>query len=336
MITERNLRVMVSGVGGHAGAGAVIALRRSGLCLEIHGMNFEPSSAGAYLCDFLHLSPLVSETGYVEFLSDLFLELEIDVFIPTIDSEIPVIAQNKEYLRARAGVEVLVGNVDIVNACSDKYLTQMLLQRAGFRALLTYRYDLLANNSFPRELEDSRNLRWILKPRSGRGSEGLCIVDSWRDLPNVDNPRAYVVQEFIPEEFREFTAGLYVSDRGESCVAAFWRTLVRGSTSSAQTIDGTVGRQLHESLGRLSEILGPGYWNVQGKWLAGEAVVFEINPRFSGTLEIVTNYFNAPAMWISDRFGIPFEGERRDSAEVSEFYVRGYFFSRGFSLDPSR
>lgn len=295
------IKVLVSGVGGDAGIGVILALKASGLPLEIHTSNSRTDAAGLWLGEAAHKSPEVSSNTFLPWLLETIAASKINVYIPTVDSEMSLIAENVKLIESATGCKILVGEERVVRCCSDKRLTGELLRVAGLPVLNTFSLTDLPPFDEIRRMNRFES-GWVLKPAKGKGSENVRFLDNLSELNLFGTSGELIIQEAAPKDSREFTATIFNNWRGNSFQVAFWRKLNdQGSTYFAETVQGDESEIISEELLRLSKVLGIGNWNIQGKLWRDKVLVFEINPRFSGTTEIVAlNFFNAPAMWLSD------------------------------------
>jgi carbamoyl-phosphate synthase large subunit len=314
-------RVLVSGAGGDAGIGVIRALVRSGLPLHVHASNYDLNGAGLWMAEFGHISENVESDTYLESLVKLLETERVDAYIPTVDSELAKIAANYSWLVQKTSAKILIGQPEKVLLCSDKLLTQNLISESGLLPLSTFTAKTLIQSASGGGIVGSRH-GWIRKPRRGRGSREISYLKSLDNFREGQEEENFVYQELAPVESREFTAGVYVGTKGAALVAAFWRELRSGSTSSAEPISGKEWEFLYDDARRLGEHLGLGYWNIQGKADEQRSYIFEINPRFSGTTELVSRFFNAPAIWVSEGLGLNFSPVYKDSRSSGDRYVR--------------
>jgi carbamoyl-phosphate synthase large subunit len=125
---------------------------------------------------------------------------------------------------------------------------------------------------------------FIVKPRFGSGSVGLDLIKNSQMLRKhfASHEEEMVAQEFIDAPDNEFTCGLSFNRDGKLLQTIILkRSLKKGFTQFA-AVEQQEGVELR--IREIASVLeGRGSYNIQGKLVDGDFVVFEINPRFSGT-----------------------------------------------------
>jgi carbamoyl-phosphate synthase large subunit len=238
---------------------------------------------------------LSAADDYVPFLIRLIKRLGIQLFIPTVDSEITKIAREKARIEGESGALVFVDDVDKVAVCDDKFNTAEFLRTHGF----AYPASAAADTDAVHDLATRLGFPLIVKKRSGKGSQDVFRIDDAAALERRLGDPAFVVQEWLDPRQGEYTSGLYLGDDGEiKGVCTFRRSLKGGSTYIAERI---VDPQLEQPLERIARTLGMKYLNIQSMRRGDELVPFEFNGRLSGTTAMVSKVFNAPEMFIRER-----------------------------------
>ena len=122
----------------------------------------------------------------------------------------------------------------------------------------------------------------IAKPRVGSRSVGVLKIEKQSDLEQIDGKGNYIIQEYLPDDLGEFTAGTMTYD--QQCISQiiFRRDLKEGNTYRAYSYEDFEHEQF---LKRISEIITGVYGplNFQYRIKNNQPVIFEINSRFSGT-----------------------------------------------------
>ena len=300
--------VLISGAGGDAGIGVIRSLQMSELNLDLVATCISPDSPGLWMVNERFLSFPVDSRQYLEHLVQQLRTRKISVFIPTVDSEIELVARNRQWIEEESGSAVLIGNKEAVLACSDKWLTFEMLTDLGVKTPWTCLATDAAATTGAR----------VLKPRFGRGSRGIEFFDESQVIrTNLSDAESWIVQERVGDLESELTCGVLVlGDR--MYFQAFVRKLARGSTVFVESLAMT--ESLKDTLTRIGNRLGDGYWNVQGMLVSNQLWVFEINPRFSGTTWIVTQFFNGPDLWL--RHHLNLETPTEHSSTPGRTWVR--------------
>jgi carbamoyl-phosphate synthase large subunit len=215
--------------------------------------------------------PLATAAEFLGEIADLCRRLHIDLFIPTVDEELLLIARLPKPL----GFNVLLPPEHFVARHLDKLVSNQFLHQAGLPAPQTVAADQ-GRLDFP----------CIIKPRSGRGSRNVATVYSEAELQAQitlarQEPEDFVVQELVTGD--EYTVMMAADRNGK--LRAIVPVLVerkRGITLRAVTVldQGVIEscRAIHAA----DPV--PGCYNIQLiKATDGSAKPFEINPRISTT-----------------------------------------------------
>jgi carbamoyl-phosphate synthase large subunit len=122
----------------------------------------------------------------------------------------------------------------------------------------------------------------VAKPRRGKGSAGVSVVETREELAVFLGRPDYVIEQRLGDDSAEFTVGCFSDREGQVRGAiAMRRELVHGTTSRAIVGDFPA---IREEAVRIASRLKPiGPCNVQLRLHEGTATCFEINVRFSGT-----------------------------------------------------
>ncbi|MCM2306534.1 MAG: ATP-grasp domain-containing protein [Sulfuritalea sp.] len=215
--------------------------------------------------------PLATAPEFAGEIAALCRRLKVDLFIPTVDEELLPIARLPKPL----GFEVLLPPEHFVARHLDKLVSNQFLRLASLPAPATMAADQ-GRIGFP----------CIVKPRSGRGSRNVAIVNSEAELQAQitlarQAPEDFVVQELVTGQ--EFTVMVAADRAGE--LRAIVPVLVerkRGITLRAATLHDRGVIEACRAIHAADPV--PGCYNVQLiKAADGSAKPFEINPRISTT-----------------------------------------------------
>ena len=291
----KRIKVFISGGGGDVADAIVDCLAQSNLDLEITVATSRESALLSYNVDHYALLPRVDSDRYVETLIKALKDLEIDIFFPTIASELTLISKNAKEIEKITGSKVFVGQKDMVEIFADKFATINFLKINNFPYPKT---DLLNEDFNLGDFMKSVEYPMIAKPRFGNGSIGVVEIEAERDLELIDKSKHYVIQEKLAISEGEFTAGVFVGRQIKvlgMCVLR--RRLDAGSTILGERI---LDRNIETQLGAIAVVSKLPYVNIQFALRGAEVVPFEINPRFSGTTFMQSIAFNAPEMAITE------------------------------------
>lgn len=246
-----------------------------GIRLEIHGADATPLSPALQLVDHPHIVPGIDSGKYIDALAKIVIREKIDLLIPLIDSELPVIAAATERFMG-LGCLALISSASVVAVCRDKLATYRKLTDAGI--------DTPATTLWLAAVEQKRHrFPYFLKPRSGSAAMGNYVVHTFDELQTFGaRVKDAIVQEFV--QGAEHTLDVYVDFKGRvRCVVPRKRLEVRtGEVSKGLIVKDpaimAVGNRVAEMLGGCRGVI-----TVQCIITAqGRIRVIEINPRFGG------------------------------------------------------
>lgn len=90
--------------------------------LTIIGADITDTAPALYFCDETRIVPRIRDEKYIPILLDIGGTESIDCLIPTIDTDLLLLAENKQHFET-IGTKALVSAVDKVRLCRDKNFT---------------------------------------------------------------------------------------------------------------------------------------------------------------------------------------------------------------------
>lgn len=246
-----------------------------GIRLEIHGADATPLSPALQLVDHPHVVPGIESGKYIDALAGVVRRRKIDLLIPLIDSELPVIADAAQRF-VELGCLAMISSASVIAVCRDKLATYRKLTDAGI--------DTPATSLWVAAVEQKRHrFPYFLKPRFGSAAMGNYMVRTLDELKIFGaRVKDAIVQEFV--DGAEHTLDVYVDFQGQvRCVVPRKRLEVRtGEVSKGLIVKDpaimAVGKRVAELLGGCRGVI-----TVQCIVTAqGRIRVIEINPRFGG------------------------------------------------------
>jgi len=268
--------VLVTGVGGASGIGAVESLLTE-TEYEVVGVDADRAAAGIRLADAGTAVPLATDDGWPAAVAAAVEQFDADVVIPTVDEELAELPRLRAALPS--GTQIVAPRQAVIDAAMDKYEMHRWLADAGHDVPATW----LATDA---DRVDEETYPLIVKPRRGRGSRGVRRVDDELALQDhlartERDPEDLLVQAYL--DGPEFTTSV-VGTRDGHLLGVVPKEAIEKDGS---TVLGATRRApaVAESCRRIFETLDPqGPVNVQ-QVLDDEGVprTIEINPRFSST-----------------------------------------------------
>lgn len=203
------------------------------------------------------------------------LEQNINIIIPSIDPDLPFLAQYKNFLEENSNVKVLISEANIVEQCQDKNKTAILFKRNNLLTPEIYTTDNLTKEHLP----------ILTKPINGSASLNVNIIATPQELeeylrsPSCKNTT--IIQKYI--QGCEYTADCFIWE-GNIDVCPRIRHKVR----SGEVVDSEV--ILNEKyINTIKHFLktqegfhGPITIQFIEEKSTGKLFFIEINPRFGG------------------------------------------------------
>ena len=243
----------------------------SGKVVAADASNLAPA---LYFADVRKQVPKISENdAYVKAIIDICNEQNISLIVPTIDTELILLADKKGYIESATNARVLISSPYVINVCRNKTNTQRFLEDHGFLV--------------PKRITDEDiakgNVKYpvFIKPLDGSSSinafraDNEEALDTYRKL--IGN---YIIQDFM--EGTEYTIDVFL-DFDSHIVTTVPR--IRIATRSGEIAKGRIVRDkaIIDDVTRLMDVLKPvGHITVQCMRTQRGIEYIEINPRFGG------------------------------------------------------
>jgi carbamoyl-phosphate synthase large subunit len=288
------------------------ALDPLGLPGRVIATDVNAYSPAVHVADRAYGVPMATAPGYIDALLDICRAERVSLVVPTIDDELTVFGEARERFR-QVGAFAACSTAATASACNDKYETCTRLAGLGVPAATTY---------LPHEIPASVEFPLFIKPRVGRGAVDAHVVRDGRDLAyylgRIDNP---IVQEYLSGP--EFTIDVLCDPRGRPLsIVPRERVVIRtGVNDRGRTVK---TRPHKEQAERVCEaFLFTGALNIQCRMRGPDAAVFEINPRFSGGIDLtIAAGADFPGLLVQMALGrrlMPRIGEFRDDLWICKY-----------------
>lgn len=266
--------VLLTGAGGAAIPDLIKHLK--GLGHRVLTCDMNPKAPGLFLGDGGFVVPPAIDPGFGEALNQLCAQEQVDVLVPLVDEELVPLRTNFRWPAMK-----LVSKIEFIEGCLDKW--------ALMHALTWLVKDVRIPHT---SLLDGRmEPFWptIIKPRRGRGSRGIHRYEHRGELltaliaGEVKYSPDLIAQEHI--EGPEYTVSV-VCDQENVVHAVVPKEIILKQSSTRLAVTRR-NEKIDALCRRIAEVMNPcGPFNVQLKLRDGEPYVFEINPRFSGTVNL--------------------------------------------------
>lgn len=211
-----------------------------------------------------------SHPDYIEFILKACKSNSINLLIPASEAEIEVINNYRE-LFANIGTKLLLANSEAIEIGLDKYFTYQFLRKHK----LPRPWTRLIDQKEPKEIP------CIAKPRSSQGSKKIYLVDDNLLVQYCKKKlKDGIWQELLGNHNAEYTCGIFRQDNITRSIS-FRRNLIGGMTNYAKSVHDLEIENLCHSIAQKIGLIGS--INIQLRYTNRGPVLFEINPRLSGT-----------------------------------------------------
>lgn len=251
----------------------------------------DPLAPGLFVADRGDVMPRLSDPRYPSRLLAYCKDNEIDVLVPTIDTELGIVARLGPELES-VGTTALVSDVGLIDVSADKTLTEKVFAEAGIRTPRSW------TREEARLVEELPPIV-LVKPRAGSASVGIHVVA--RDglesvLQNVDDS---IVQEYI--DATEITVDALLDMEGNliHMVPRIRLKTVGGESVQGVTVpDEPIRPWLTKVMEVVAELGGKGPITVQAFLTTGTPTLVEVNPRFGGGFPLTLRAGGDYPAWI--------------------------------------
>ncbi|MDR1895901.1 MAG: ATP-grasp domain-containing protein [Prevotellaceae bacterium] len=239
----------------------------------VYTTDMNPALAPAgIISDRCFESPRVTATCYIEFLLGICIENKIRIIIPTIDTELLILAENKAIFQ-KNGIEPLVSNKSFISVCRDKRKTRNYLEKSGIRTpKLINKY----HPSFP----------LFAKPYDGSLSKDIFVIKNKEGLTSeiINNPKLIFMEYIDKDKYQEFTVDMYYGrDNKVKAIIPRERIEIRaGEINKGYTRKNYLVNFLKERMDYLPGVIGCICIQLFYREKDNDVIGIEINPRFGG------------------------------------------------------
>lgn len=179
---------------------------RLGIEVKIYGADADITAPALLFCDFYREICRMNNENYIPQLQKICTEDKIDLLIPTIDTDLMVLSQNKTKFE-RSGTKVLISTPEMIAVCRDKNRTADFFRSCGLRAPETVSDYTKYTGGYP----------CFIKPRDGSSSINAFKVKSEELLKKyAESIKDYVIQPFV--EGTEYTVDVVCDFNGNPVV----------------------------------------------------------------------------------------------------------------------
>lgn len=240
---------------------------------KVYTTDMNPRLApAAYLSDGCFDVPRCTSEDYIDSLLTICLGNNIGLIVPTIDTELAILAANKEVF-LKQGVVASVSDYDFVMMCRDKRNTGVFFEKHDIRVPRTIdKY----HPTFP----------LFAKPYDGSLSTNLHYIKNAEELTEdiLNDPKLLFMEYIDKEVYKEYTVDMYYGrDHKVKCIVPRERIKIRaGEINKGLTEKKPLTQYLLDRLETIDGCIGCICIQLFLNHETGDVVGIEVNPRFGG------------------------------------------------------
>ena len=193
------MRILFTGVGRRiellqAFRNAALVLNKD---LKLYGADMTGTAPALAYCDYTRIVVSMKNPLYIDNLLKICIEDHIDLLIPTIDTDLLVLSENKKKFES-IGVRVMISEPDKIRICRDKNNTARFFMDCGLQAPKTVKDWKEYKSGYPA----------FIKPKDGSSSINAFKVENAEELElYAGQVSDYIVQPFVSGH--EYTVDIF-------------------------------------------------------------------------------------------------------------------------------
>jgi carbamoyl-phosphate synthase large subunit len=155
---------------------------------KVIGADMSETAPALFFVDDFAKLPYVLEDNYIDELIALIKAKNICMVVPTIDTELQILADNKMKIEFETSAKVMISSSKVIEVCNNKFFSYDFFEKNGF--------DLPKQISID---EDVQKFPVFIKPLNGSSSVNAYKVNNRKELDFFK----YYIKEPIIQEFIE-------------------------------------------------------------------------------------------------------------------------------------
>lgn len=240
---------------------------------KIFGGDMDKNAPAMQFVDKAFILPRISSDNYIESIIKICNKEDIKLIVPTIDTELLKLAENKEKIQKETNAVLNISDLEYIKICRDKFLTQEFFEKNGLGVPKLIKEEDIIKKEYKFPL--------FIKPLNGSSSINTFKINNKKELEffkeYVPNP---IIQECIVG--KEFTVDIF-SDFESNPITIVPRERI--ATRSGEISKGKIvkDREIIENIKKLLKVFkAKGHITVQCMKTNEGIKYLEINPRFGG------------------------------------------------------
>lgn len=229
-------------------------------------------SAACMAADLSFKLPRVNDASFVGQLLKVCVENNISLIIPTIDTELKVLAKNRKVFSEK-NITIIVADINFIDFCRDKRKTNLLFEKYNIKV--------------PAIIDKNKpTFPLFIKPYDGSNSVNLTLVRTPKELlkKHIEDDKL-VFWEYVDKlNYDEYTIDAYFDINSELvCLVPRLRIEVRGGEiNKGMTCNNSIVTYLKERLQKLEGARGCITIQLFKAKNSDDIFGIEVNPRFGG------------------------------------------------------
>lgn len=248
------------------------AAQKLRLELTICGADISETAPALCFCDKKFIVPKINDPQYIPTLIKICEQEKIAALIPTIDTDLMILAESKE-LFAQIGTLVVVSDPEKIGVCRDKNLTAEYFMAMGLKTPLTFCDVNAYNQGFPA----------FIKPKDGSSSINAFKAENEKELGMyAEQVPDYIIQPYV--DGVEYTVDAFCDLNGNPIfITPRIRLVVRAGEVLKTEIrmDDTIISEVKQFLNEYKPCGAVTIQLIKNR-NTSENWYIEINPRFGG------------------------------------------------------
>lgn len=248
------------------------AALRIGMNLKIYGADMTDTAPALVYCDFIKIICGMKDENYIPQLLEICTKDEIDLLIPTIDTDLLILSKNK-VLFEEIDTKVMISSPEMIGICRDKRFTSDFFESCGVLAPHTYDDVEQYTDVYP----------CFIKPKDGSSSINAYKVNDVNELQTyAEQVEDYIIQPFI--DGKEYTVDVFCNFDGDPIYIVPRQRLAVRSGEVLKTkidLDETIVKETKKIV-KMFKPCGPMTVQLIRQKNTNQNYYIEINPRFGG------------------------------------------------------
>lgn len=248
------------------------AVKNNRMFFQIYGADMDVTAPALKYCDHVVIVPPIKSKEYIPTLLKICEDRKIDALIPTIDTDLQILSENKELLK-QSGTRVVISSPDKIRICRDKRLTSDYFNSIGLKSPQSVDDYKKYDGGFPA----------FIKPKDGSSSILAFKANTMEELKvYAEQVPNYIIQPFISGT--EYTVDVMCDFEGNPI---YITPRIRVAVRAGEVLKTEI-RQDKKIIEEVKKLLldykpcGAITLQLIRQQETGEDIYIEINPRFGG------------------------------------------------------